>query len=265
MTAEARRVVTDDVAANLVPTVGDAVAAAIVARGHGRFRFAAYRALRWEVFEGHARALRHEPDARILTIEGDWSTFAHDVLKFTRQSAPYNLKEIVRAQAAVAFSLPDGSTESMLALHERPRQGRRRSSIEIVLGSMLLPHSSGRNALVPMLRNLPPMVGYNHEHGPLVNLSMLVVREFRIRARELADVGSVEIKPERFEALAREAWLPLAALRLALPRWLRDAKPKDMDDAPAFLASPSPGRFTLGPAHATELAFLDAAGRDVLA
>jgi hypothetical protein len=144
---------------------------------------------------------------------------------------------------------------------------------------MLLPHfvheiaGVGRDAsdarrLVPVLRELPPMVGRPREHGALASLSMFVMRELRIHARELAETGAVEISPARWEALAREAGLPLVTLRLALERWIRDCKRdkdgklEDHDDTPAFLHSPAgrPNAYTLGATHAAELAFIVAAG-----
>ena len=247
----------------LIPTVGGDVAAALVERGAGLFgSLAAHRALRWEVFEGHARVLRHEADARALRIEGGWSTFAHDVLGLTKKSDAERLREIVHAQAAVVFRLPDGSTGNMLALHERPQQGRRRGSIEIVLGSMLLPFhgktlaTGADHRLVPMLRDLPPMVGRQNEHGALATLSMHVLRELRVKARELVTDGGVTITPKRWEELAYQSRLSLTLLPDVLERWLRDG-----DDAPALLSSPWKGGYTLGDAHEPERDFLVAAGK----
>ena len=262
----------DDTAPIMLASIADASLAKLVERGAKLLGSVnAHKLLRWELVTGHTQALRGDADPRMLVVDGGWSTLAFDVLRIKGKRAAEEIRAITHAQQAVTFPLPSGGTaHGLLTLHDTPARGRRRGHIEIVLGSMLLPHfvheigGHGRDAsearrLVPVLQELPPMVGRDNEHGALATLSMLVVRELRIHARELAEVGSVEIKPERFEALAREVRLPLPTLRLALPVWLRDG-----DDAPAFLASPSPDRFTLGPAHAPELAFLVAAGRDVL-
>ena len=40
----------------------------------------AHKALRWEVITGHERAIHGADDARVLRIDGGWSTFAHDHL-----------------------------------------------------------------------------------------------------------------------------------------------------------------------------------------
>ena len=69
-------------------------------------------------------------------------------------------------------------------------------------------------------------------------------------------MGSVAISQERFHELARQAHVPLSIVAQLLKRWLRDG-----DDGHAFLASPSLGRYTLGPAHSHELDFLVRAGR----
>ena len=278
-TREGQRALTfDDTAPIMLTSIADTALAKLVERGAKLLGSVnAHKLLRWELVTGHTQALRGDADPRMLVVDGGWSTLAGDVLRIKGKRAAEEIRAIIHAQQAVTFPLPTGGTaHGLLTFHDTPARGRRRGHIEITLGSMLLPHfvheigGHGRDAsearrLVPVLRELPPMVGRDNEHGALATLSMLVVRELRTHARELAEVGSVEITPERFEALAREARLPLPTLRLALPRWLRDGgPPRDSDDAPAFLASPSPDRFTLGPAHAPELAFLVAAGRDVL-
>jgi len=248
----------------------------------------AHRLLRWEIATGHAQALRGDADPRVITVDGGWSVLAGDVLGIKAKNAGDDVRAIMHAQQAIHFQLPTGrKVTGLVVLDETPARGRRRGRIEIMLGSMLLPHfvheiaGVGRDAsdarrLVPVLRELPPMVGRPREHGALASLSMFVMRELRIHARELAETGAVEISPARWEALAREASLPLVTLRLALERWIRDCKrdkdgkPKrdkdgkleDYDDTPAFLHSPAgrPNAYTLGATHAAELAFIVAAG-----
>ena len=61
---------------------------------------------------------------------------------------------------------------------------------------------------------------------------------------------------DRLAELARKAGLPVALVPRVLDRWTQDGT-----DGAAFLESPSRGRYTLGKAHARELAFLLASGR----
>jgi hypothetical protein len=261
-----RALVFDDRDPIVTNAIADEAVRALVERGAGLLgSMTAHRALRWEVAEGHTRALRGDGDPRVLRIEGGWSTFAHDVLDLSAKAEAERLRAIVHAQAAVVLRLPSGSTGNMLALHETPQRGRARGSIEITLGTMLLPHFvhelglAGRHAseakrLVPVV-GLPPMVGRERDHGAQATFSMLVVRELRVRARELATEGSVAIGGERFHELARAAKLPATMLPKVLERWTADG-----DDAPAFLEEPATGRYVLGKAHAAERAFLAAAG-----
>lgn len=258
------------------PSIADESLAKIVERGTSLLgSVTAHKLLRWEVLTGHEQALQGVPDPRVIAVQGGWSVLAQDVLRIGKKEAANDLRAILHAQQAVIITLPTGGTaHGLLSFHDTPARGRRRGHIEITLGSMLLPHfaheientlGKGRNTseqkrLVPVLRDLPPMVGRPNEHGALATLSMLVVRELRAHARELAEAGAVEIPQERFMALARKAGLPPSVLRLALDRWVSDG-----DDAPAFLTSPTPGAYSLAAAHAPELAFIVAAGRRELA
>lgn len=228
----------------------------------------AHKALRWEISEGHARVINGVPDARTLVVDGGWSVFAHDYLGMSKKGAADDLRDIVRAQSAVRLTLPDGSFGNMLALRESEARGRRRGRIEVVLGTMLLPHYtfelsdklSGRalndaRRLVPVV-GLPPFVGRANEHGAQTTLSMLVVREMRIRATELVTHGGVAIDLDRWARLAMEAGVKPNTLPALIDRWTRDG-----DDAPAFLRVTAPGRYTLGDADLLARAFLEAAGR----
>ena len=252
----------------ITPTIADEAVNALVARGVGLLgSITAHRALRWELYEGHSRAQRGEADARVLRVDGGWSTFAADMLGLKKKGSAEDLRAIVHAQASVVMKLPSGSTGNMLALRETPQRGRTRGSIEIVLGTMLLPHFvyelnelGGREAsearrLVPVV-DLPPMVGRQNDHGQQATLSMLVVRELRARARELATGEGASIDLDRWAALAQQAGLPRGLLERVRDRWVQDG-----DDGPAFLEQTAPGRYTLGGAHALARVFLEASGR----
>lgn len=251
----------------VTPAIADEAIAELVVRGVSLLgTVTAHKALRWEIHEGHARAARGIPDARTLRVDGGWSVFAADVLGMKKKSAAEDLRAIVHAQASVLLRLPAGGTAGMLTLRDMPQRGRTRGAIEIVLGTMLLPHYvhelgdlRGRNAgeskrLVPVV-DLPPTVGRGNDHGQQATLSMLVVRELRKHARELAAEDSVAIDLDRWATLAREAGLPSTLLGRLLDRWTKDG-----DDGPAFLEEPSPGRYRLGRAHGAAQAFIVAAG-----
>ena len=250
----------------LVPSVAEEMAQALVERGVGKLgTVTAHRALRWQLTTAHERAIRGEPDARVLTIDGGWSVYAYEKLKLKSKAEAENLKAITYAQDAVHVTLPDGSRERMLNLREWPAQGRRPGRIQQTLGTMLLPHYvfelglTGRRLreaqrLIPVCA-LPPFVGRNRDHGPQATLSMLVVRELRTKARELAKDGAVRITRERWVEMARESALPPTLLGRVIDRWVQDGP-----DAPAFLARVSSDAYTLAAVHSRELAFILASG-----
>lgn len=249
----------------LVPSVAEEMAQAL--RGVGKLgTVTAHRALRWQLTTAHERAIRGEPDARVLTIDGGWSVYAYEKLGLKSKAEAENLKAITYAQDAVHVTLPDGSRERMLNLREWPAQGRRPGRIQQTLGTMLLPHYvfelglTGRRLreaqrLIPVCA-LPPFVGRNRDHGPQATLSMLVVRELRTKARELAKDGAVRIPPNRWVEMARESALPPTLLGRVIDRWIQDGP-----DAPAFLVRVATDAYTLAPVHSRELAFILASGR----
>lgn len=227
-----------------------------------------HKALQWEVITGHRQALEGVADARVLTIEGGWSTFARDELGLSAKSDIENLRDIVRAQSAIRAKLPDGSVGNLLALREVEAKGRRRGLVELVLGTMLMPHyvheldgklsgliASESKRLVPMT-GLPPPVGSRTEHGAQVTLSMHVVRELRARATELVTDGGTRIELDRWAALAMTSGVKAANIRKIIDRWTIDGP-----DGAAFLRRSGPDRYTLGDAHAPARLFLEAAGK----
>ena len=250
----------------LVPSVAEELAQALVERGVGLLgTVTAHRALRYQITAAHERAIRGEPDARVLAIDGGWSGYA-ELLGLASKAEPEKLKAITYAQDAVHVTLPDGSRERMLNLREWPAQGRRQGRIHLTVGTMLLPHYvfelglSGRRLreaqrLIPVC-GLPPFVGRNRDHGPQATLSMVVVRELRTKARELARDGAVRIPRERWAAMAREAGLPPTLLGRVIDGWTQDGP-----DAPAFLVRAAADAYTLAPAHARELDLIVAIGR----
>ena len=227
----------------------------------------AHRLLRFEIVTAHEQALRHDADPRLIRIDGGWSVLAHDTLKIKNKSAADDLKAIAYAQQAVRLPLPNGGFQNgLITLRDAPGQGRRKGSIGITLCEMLLPNfvheliGNGRETrehrrLVPVLRELPPMLGRTNEQGAQATLSMRVMQRLRTHARELAQTGAVTITPDQWTEDADAAKLPRAMLPRVLDRWTQDG-----DDGPAFLRTPSPGAFTLGEAHAAELAFVVSAG-----
>lgn len=220
----------------------------------------AQRVLRWEVGQGAERRMRRLPDPRVLVIDGGWAFFASQ-LGLTKKDQAYQLRAILHAQAAITIRQADGSRGNLLALREVPQCGRHRGRIEIVLGTMLMPHyafesSRGEGRRLVPLPQLPPFVGRANEHASQATASMLLVRELRARAPELYREGAARIPPERVEALFSEARVPLSLVPRIMDRWTRDDS-----DGPAFLIRRDADRYTLGDEHRRARDFLHDSGR----
>jgi hypothetical protein len=228
----------------------------------------AHRVLRWEIWEGHGRVLRGDPDPRLLTVDGGWSELAE--LLGVGAKKRDEVHAIMIAQSRYEFQLPDGSYGDLVSLNVLPARGQRRGRLSITLGVALLPDyvhelrsrlgSRPRLAreaqrLVPIV-DLPPFVGRPNEHGQQATLSMSVVTEMRLRARELVAEGGISLVPDRLGALATQAGVPTSLIDSLIDRWTHDG-----DDGPAFLKPTGDKRVTLGDAHATARAFLEEAGR----
>lgn len=258
-----------DHAVQIMPSVEFKTIDGLLARGLDLLgSVAGHRVLRWEVTEGHLRALRQEPDPRRLAIEGGWSALADDVGLPERERD--NVRAIVVAQAHCYFNLPHGMGGNLLTYQESRAVGQRRGLVTLVLGDALLPSyvfavrealgnasQTARDSrrLVPLV-GLPPFVGRRNEHGQQATLSMLVTRELRLYAHELATAGGVCIPLERWAELAAQARVRPPTLGQLIDRWTCDG-----DDGPAFLNRVEADRFRLGEAYAPAHTFLVEAGQ----
>jgi hypothetical protein len=250
----------------IVPAISERVVKLIADGASKLGSVLAHRVLHYEVVTGYDRVMRGEADARRLAVEGGWSGFA-ELLGINDKRRVDDLKAIVYAQSAIKLGLANGRLADMIALDDQPAVGRRRGKVEIVLGTMLLPHYiyelhgqlSGRELydakrLVP-IADLPPFVGRPNDHGPQATAAMLVLREMRLRARELHNNGAVQISLERFAELFRQAHLPASLIGRVLDRWTQNGT-----DGPAFLSRVEGDAYTLSDAHARVRSFLLSAG-----
>jgi len=223
----------------------------------------AHRVLRWEVSTGYERVMRGETDARVIVVDGGWTALA-ERLGAEKKSDVEAIKAIVHTQGAIMLTLPTGALVRILQVNDYPAYRARRAKVEIILGTMLLPHyvkglpkdvTPDKKRLVPLV-DLPPFVGRPNDHGAQATASMLLMREFRTKAKELHRTGAVHIPLPRWAELFREAQLPAALIGKVIDRWTQDG-----DDSPAFLRLVDAERYTLGEAYDRARAFLDEAGK----
>jgi len=95
-----------------------------------------------------------------------------------------------------------------------------------------------------------------NDQGAAWTLHRLALIELVDRAEELHREGAIALTPARWHALAADARLPADTLARLLDSWRTGD-----DAAPALLAEPEPGRFTLADSHAAERDFIADGGR----
>jgi hypothetical protein len=215
----------------------------------------AHRLLRWLAWEAHTQ---HTPGhVPILEVRGGWTALALAVgCPPASKSAPAHLRNIVFCLDAHRFAFPDNTVGRLLTLdrYAPPNGPGSPSIVRLLPGAPLRPHFifGLRRAdwkVVPVLSDLPPMVGREREHGALAELHWRVLVEMRRRCSEM--VGSARgvdlglyLPPSNWAKLADMARVPRSKLPIVLERWTRDGR-----DGPAFLRIVGPDRYTLGTEH----------------
>jgi hypothetical protein len=215
--------------------------------------------LDWMIPEAHHRAANNEPDARTLVIEGGWSALAN-IIGVTSKKSIDDLHAIVAAMAHTTIALPDQSIGNLLAYRDVPARGRRASTVEIVLGTALMPNYvhelQGEDRILIPWPPAVPLVGRPNEYGAQRALRLRLLIELRKRAREMVATGGIHLTDEEWALLAQEATLPLPVLQPVMDRWTQDG-----EDGPAFLKRIDRNCYTLGDAHLHVRSFLEDAGR----
>lgn len=200
----------------------------------------------------------------IVEFSGGWSGVAAALGWKSKDLT--NLKAIAAAGQHLAWKVR-GWTGGLWLVNERPETRGRAAVIEFSLGRALRPGYAteqrvARNPnpdasrLVPYWLHEPPIDAVReHDQGAVLNLARLFMRELADRSRELAEHGSIGVKPARWMRLAADAGLPASSLDSVLASWR-----KGSDEAPPFIAEVAPGRFRLAPEHELAGRFLEHGG-----
>jgi hypothetical protein len=221
---------------------------------------ASQRILRWAICEGYKkRFIEQDPSYATLEIIGGTSALArHFGLNGKRR--PDELREALDAWSSVWINTPKGEGRIFAAYHHKPAPGRP-ARLEIHLLGPLRPgyvqeelanhrvSSDKRIVPIPMPDKLPPMIGRDNEHAAQALFQLLVLREFRINAEEMAETGAVAIDDRQWTEIADEASLPKSMIRGVLEAFAtgQGAAPAD-----PFLVRPSKERFGLAEAYDRE-------------
>lgn len=211
----------------------------------------AHRLLRWLVTTVTNQAVVDRIDARRIFVPGGYQELARIVGAGAGRKAAVQIRDILLWQAAPQqFVITDPETDkqeiiregNLLTFSYTPSGFKSKASLEIIVGTMLMPHylyklihtsslnlSSESLKLVPIFSE-PQLVGRPVDQGPQLSFQMETVVEFRKGAKELAKNNCLRITQERFEFLSSKAGLGKSLLPKVIDAWLSGG-----EDAPPFL------------------------------
>lgn len=217
-----------------------------------------HRLYRWEIETATRQIIEGHTDARMIHIPGGYPELANLIGAGSGRKACTQVRDILAWQAAPkSFTLRDkyGNekiiAEGNMITFERIHGGPKDSAVNIVLGTMLLPHSvfkllksnskklsSEAVMLIPIPSN-PTLIGKPNTYASQMIFQMELLAEMRKKVKELIKNDCVFIPPERMERLAQEATLK-APLSRVINAWLTDG------DKPAFLQLIEKDHYALG-------------------
>lgn len=197
------------------------------------------------------------PAFNVVVVEGGFTALAA-LLGMRGKKAPEELQASATTLKALLIDSPSGFG-GVFDFHNH-KIGRQRR-LELTATGPFSPDYASRTlgdhrgdvrdkqlVPVPLPQSLPPLVGRERDHGAQALQQLLVLREMRTRAVEMVETGTVEIGPRRWEELRDEASVPKAILPAVLDAYMTG----DSEGRPAFLRSPSPGRYALADDYARE-------------
>ena len=187
-----------------------------------------HKTYRWLVRTGFENVIfgGEECDHRLIQTAGGYKGIA-DLIGCTAKDDPQRVKRILHAMGHGRLELPDGRQGNLIALEvvKKARNGHP-SAINIVLGTMLLPHYvfdlSKRNSLLVPVPELPEFVADTSSHAAQSMLQLLVFEEFSNRSRELATKKYIQLTEEKWESFGRKAHLAKSVLPKVKDRWTQE-------------------------------------------
>lgn len=211
----------------------------------------AHRLLRWLITTVTNQVLNDKIDARNIFIVGGYEELARMIGAGTGRKTAVQVRDILLwLSAPRQFNYRDPITgkeevireANMISFQYMPGGFNSPSTLEIVVGPMLMPHylyklikTSSLNLSDEALKLLPivvepQLIGRANDHGPQMSFQMETVGEFRKGAKDLARYGCVQIIKERFEYLGNKSGLSNKLNPRVIEAWIYGGK-----DAPPFL------------------------------
>lgn len=235
------------------------------------------RLVTWEVVTGTSQVIKNISDARAIHVQGGYPEIAHLIGAGKGGKARDQIKKILAWQASPqSYILHDrfGNekvvVEGNMISFERIHGGSKNSSLTIVLGTMLLPHSvfkllrsknlsTEATMLIPLPNGEPNLIGKANTYASQICFQWDFLAEMRKNAKELAKNGCIFLPPDRIEKLAQKAALSTPFHLKVIDAWLNDG------DKPAFLTQVEKDHYALAPGSKQQQDFLIEGGRRELA
>jgi hypothetical protein len=199
----------------------------------------AIKLFHWAVLTAHRQKLSGVDLYSKISVDGGASQIAKEIGVSTGKYSK-EVMDVLRAWDRLIFRLPKGGKGTLISMQEYPAAPGRKARIDITLSPPMLPdyvHQCDQQdrKLVPMPTAMAPLVGAPQDHAACAVLSFLLLREMRLRAKELVREGGIlldEGPGMRATDLADQAGLRRKVLPDVLERW-RAAD----DGRPSFLES----------------------------
>lgn len=237
------------------------------------------RLVSWEVITGMTQVVKQQSDARLISVSGGYQEIAHLIGAGKGGKACDQVKAILAWQAApqrYIFHDRYGNekiiVEGNMISFERIHNGTKSSAINIVLGTMLLPHSffkllksqskmlsSEATMLIPLPNGEPNLIGKPNTFASQVSFQWNFLAEARKKAKEMVKNGCIYMPPEKMAQLAQKSDLNTPFHLKVIDAWLNDG------EKPAFLHLVEKDHYALGPASKQLQDFIIEGGKRELA
>lgn len=237
-----------------------------------------HRLFRWEIQTVTKQIIQNHPDARMIHIPGGYQELANLIGAGTGGKACDQIRDILAWQAAPkSFVLHDkyGNerivAEGNMLTFERIHGGNKSSSVNLVIGTMLMPHSvfkllkseskrlSSESVMLIPIPDQPTLIGKPNTYASQMSFQMALYTEMRKKAKELIKNGCIHISPDRMKQLAQESYLSIPFHLRVIDAWLADG------NRPAFLSLVEKDHYALGKHFKQDQDFIVEGGKRELA
>lgn len=185
------------------------------------------KTFRWLVRTAWSNVIDEVTDARLIHTKGGFAGIA-EMIGCTKKSDTQQVKKILHALDSCKVTISKNSSEIIegrlisMGVVKTTRNGHP-SEIDIIVGTMLLPHYvfelGKKDRLLLPIPELPPMIGNHKTYASQGLLQLYFIEELSNKSRELRSNGYVHIPEEKWVELATKAGLATTMIPQVIDRW----------------------------------------------